>query len=66
MRIELNCAVCGRNSFSLDDASENDSMVVCRDCGHEIGTIQQLKDRIADEVMARCRPRGEAGPSGES
>lgn len=53
MRIELNCVVCGSNRFSLDRDVEDDSKVSCEDCGHEIGTLGQLKKRIADEVISR-------------
>ena len=53
MRIELNCAVCGSNRFSLDRYDEDESKVSCEDCGHEIGTLQELKKRVADEVVSR-------------
>ena len=53
MRIELNCAVCGSNRFSLERYAEDDSNVSCEDYGHEIGTLRSLKERIADEVMKR-------------
>jgi DNA-directed RNA polymerase subunit RPC12/RpoP len=34
MRIELNCAACGNNHFSLDREMDDDAHVRCRDCGH--------------------------------
>ena len=56
MRIELNCAECGRNRFTIIQAMKNGTMVRCSDCGHEIGTIEELKERVAAEVMKRASP----------
>jgi hypothetical protein len=55
MRIELNCAVCGENSFNLEGGQSDDTRILCANCGHEIGTLQQLKERVAEEVMSRSR-----------
>ena len=54
MRIELNCAVCGENRFNLSESIEGDAMVVCGVCGHEIGTLAELKERVAAEVIKRA------------
>ena len=54
MRIELNCAVCGENRFNLGDVLEGDAIVLCSACGHEIGTLAELKERIATEVLRRA------------
>ena len=51
MRIELNCADCGKNSFNLGQGVKDDSLVRCEACGHEIGTMAQLKARVAAEVL---------------
>lgn len=56
MRIELKCASCGGNNFKLDDQLEEDAQIVCDDCGHAIGSLAQLKAKLADEVMRRARP----------
>ena len=53
MRIVLNCAVCGSNRFSLDQGQSDRSLIICEDCGHEIGTLARLKQMVADEVMRR-------------
>ena len=55
MRIELACAECGDNRFSIDDAEHDTSLIYCKDCGHQIGTLAELKARIANEVIARLR-----------
>ena len=57
MRIELECAVCGSNNFKLDNKIEDDAQVICDDCGHEIGSMAELKKKVADEVMKRARPQ---------
>jgi uncharacterized Zn finger protein len=57
MRIELNCAECASNNFELGDAQTDDCLVACAECGHVIGTMGQLKERLADEVIRRSRDR---------
>jgi len=56
MRIELNCAVCGSNRFTIKQGMADNAMVYCADCGHEIGTMADLKERVAAEVMKRTDP----------
>jgi DNA-directed RNA polymerase subunit RPC12/RpoP len=51
MRIELKCAKCGGNHFSLDQGNSNRSLIVCEDCGHEIGTLARLKEMVAEQVV---------------
>ena len=65
MRIELNCAECGKNSFDLSAANEDDSLICCNSCGHEIGTLADLKERVAAEVLklAARRPPPFTGSS---
>jgi DNA-directed RNA polymerase subunit RPC12/RpoP len=62
VRIELACAECGKNSFNLGHGVEDDSRIRCEFCGHEIGTMAELKQRIADEVLKRAAKRDEAEP----
>ena len=57
MRIELNCAECGQNRFTIIQAMKNGTAVRCSECGHEIGTIEELKQRVAAEVMKRATKR---------
>lgn len=54
MRIELNCAVCGQNKFTIIEGMEDDAVVRCSDCRHIVGTMGQLKERVAAEVLSRC------------
>lgn len=57
MRIELNCAKCGKNSFDLGHGVENESVIRCNACGHRIGTMLELKERLATEVLKRAAKR---------
>jgi DNA-directed RNA polymerase subunit RPC12/RpoP len=57
MRIELTCAKCDRNSFNLGHGAEDDSVIRCTFCGHEIGTMAELKERVATEVLKRAAKR---------
>lgn len=51
MRVELTCAECGKNSFNLGQGADDDSLIRCNFCGHEIGTMAELKQRVAAEVL---------------
>jgi DNA-directed RNA polymerase subunit RPC12/RpoP len=53
MRIELNCAKCGENRFDLHATMPDDAHVSCAACGHKIGTMTELKERVAAEVLRR-------------
>lgn len=55
MRIELNCAKCGDNSFKILEGMGNDAVVRCADCNHVIGTMAELKERVANEVIRRSK-----------
>jgi DNA-directed RNA polymerase subunit RPC12/RpoP len=61
MRIELNCAECGRNRFTLSRFDDDNTEIECVDCGHKIGTMAQLKSRLADEVMKRATNASDQG-----
>jgi len=60
VRIDLACARCGKNSFNLDQGHDDHSRISCMACGHEIGTMQELKDRVAEEVLKRAAARDAA------
>ena len=53
MRIELNCDECGENRFTIIQGMEDDAAVSCSECGHHIGTMAELKERVATEVLQR-------------
>ena len=56
MRIEINCASCGSNDFQLHEAQTDDCLVSCADCGHVLGTMGELKEKLAEEVTRRANP----------
>ena len=57
MRIQLNCASCGSNNFELDAGQTDDCAVSCGECGHVIGTMGELKAKLAQEVIRQARRR---------
>ena len=60
MRIDLSCVQCGKNRFNLEEGLADDAHVRCAECGHQIGTLAELKERVAAEVLKRSgeRPQG--------
>lgn len=54
MKIELNCSSCGNNRFSLTNAMTDECQVFCVECGHGIGSLGQLKERMAEEILTRA------------
>lgn len=54
MRIDLSCAACGNNRFSLTEANNDNSVVSCHDCGHVIGTMGDLKEKVAAAVLEQA------------
>ena len=54
MRIELACAKCGKNHFRLDTVNSDDTLITCLMCGHVIGTLGEIKARVAKEVLANA------------
>ena len=53
VNINLNCSQCDGNRLNLEEGLTDDSDVSCTDCGHKIGTLAELKERIAAEVLSR-------------
>ena len=53
MRIQLTCAKCGDNSFKILEGMGDDAVIRCADCNHVIGSMAELKERVANEVMKR-------------
>lgn len=63
MRIELNCAECGKNSFNLGKGADDHSIIRCNFCGHEVGTMAELKERVAAEVLKLAAKRSTSAPN---
>jgi len=65
VRAELSCAECGGNNFSLDEAESDDSQIVCRDCGHEVGTFGRVKELLLAELRRPLAQRSDVVLSGD-
>jgi len=65
VRVELSCAVCGGNNFSLDEAENDDSQIVCRDCGHEVGTFGYVRELLLAELRRPPAQRSDVVLSGD-
>ena len=65
MRVELSCAECGGNNFSLDEAVSDQTQIICRDCGHEVGTFGHVKALVLAELRRPPSQRSEVVLSGD-
>lgn len=61
MRIELNCANCGGNRFDYPLVLTDNAVITCVDCGHEIGTVADLKDKVMQSLAERRGSSHNAG-----
>lgn len=59
MKIELSCSKCGKNRFVFPEEGGDEAMVICEECGHKVGTLAQLKERVAEMVLGDARLRDE-------
>ena len=53
MRIELNCLMCGGNRFIYPEELTDQSLIICDDCGHEVGTVAELQQKVIQELANR-------------
>jgi ribosomal protein S27E len=53
MRIELNCPTCANNRF--DFPQKDSDPVLCQFCGDSIGTLAEVKQKVADQAINRAR-----------
>lgn len=54
MEIKLSCDVCNSSRFILDSGMGDDALIACDDCGHEMGTLGELKDALGREILRQC------------
>lgn len=50
--IEVHCATCGSANYSLPSGMEQDSPILCNDCGRNMGTVADLKEELLNQVTA--------------
>lgn len=55
MTIELSCPTCGNNRFAFP--KKDSEAVRCQVCGDSLGTLGEVKQRVADEVTKPRRGR---------
>lgn len=53
LKIDLSCNDCSDNQFSIEEASRDDCVIVCRGCSRRLGTLRQLKRQIERELVKR-------------
>ena len=53
MRIDLTCAECGGNRFDYPLVLEDEASITCADCGHTIGTVADLQQKVLDALAER-------------
>lgn len=58
MRIDLSCGACDANNFQFPVDGDGNEVVRCGECGHEVGTIEALKEKVAEEVLRLSGYRG--------
>jgi uncharacterized Zn finger protein len=56
MRIDLSCAECGQNDFRLDEVKDPLALITCNECGHLVGTLQTLQDRVLEQLRQSNQP----------
>jgi hypothetical protein len=61
MKIELTCAKCGSHHFSYPLRFTNASVITCADCGHEVGTVAGLQQKVMDELGSHSPERKAVG-----
>ena len=51
LRIDLSCAECGSNRLDIPARANDDSPVVCEECGHALGSLGEVKSRVEAAVL---------------
>jgi hypothetical protein len=53
VKIELECSECGGNRFNYPVDFRDTSVIVCADCGHEIGTVADLEQQVLAQLSGQ-------------
>lgn len=51
LRIELSCGECGGNRIAIPAQAGDDSLVICEECGHALGSLAEVKVRVEEAVL---------------
>ena len=52
-RIDLSCHQCGSNRLDIPANAEDDSPVVCEECGHALGSLGEVKRKVEQAVLRK-------------
>ncbi len=55
MDFGLTCPHCGDNRFKFPETLNSDEQVKCEDCGHSLGTVEELKRKVEKMLESRRR-----------
>jgi hypothetical protein len=50
MTPKLNCGNCGSDRFAYPFKVTDDSTIDCQDCGATVGTVAELRVRVASQI----------------
>jgi uncharacterized Zn finger protein len=51
LRVDLSCGQCGSNRLAIPAEADDDSLIVCEECGHALGSLGELKSRVEKAVL---------------
>lgn len=51
LKIDLSCGECGSNRIDIPAQADDDSAVVCEECGHRLGSLAEVKSRVEQAVL---------------
>jgi DNA-directed RNA polymerase subunit RPC12/RpoP len=51
--VEIHCGKCGSANYSLPEEMTSQASIICNDCGSGLATLDQLREELMAQVMAR-------------
>jgi hypothetical protein len=55
LTIDLSCGECGSNRLDIPAEANDDSPVVCEECGHALGSLGDVKSKVEEAVLRGAR-----------
>ncbi len=55
LKIDLSCGECGSNRLDIPAQANDDSPVVCEECGHALGSLGDVKSKVEEAVLRGAR-----------
>lgn len=50
--VEIHCGLCGSANYSLPPSATDDTLLVCNDCSHELGSVADLRAEMLSRAFA--------------